>query len=255
VSLWFSYREESMEPLSPDESQELERLRRILLMRGKTMLLGAIVGNLIHDLNNPLTTICGNIELLQLTEASQDPKVKKRLNAMQSSSKRLTDKLRSVQLFTKTGRAGDLFDLNEVAGYTVSVVELLYKPLTVPLKTELAGQPLMVTGNPNQVAMALLSLVKNGLDAVVDIPNPRIIISTKRSASNRHSIAVCNNGPQICDELAEKIFEPFFTTKQDSPGIGLSIARELIEENQGLIDWHSTPEQTEFIITLPRAEK
>jgi two-component system sensor histidine kinase DctS len=239
-----------MEFVSEAGSEELERLRRLLMTRSRAMLLGMMVGTLIHDLNNPLTAINGNVELLQLSPAAQDAKVKKRLDTIQSGSKRMSDKMRAVQLFTKTGRADGMIDLNEIAHETARAAEYISKPSKLPIATEFTSEPMVVAGNPNQVAQALLMIVDNALDAVMATTGAQITIQTKKPAAHELAVSVINNGPEITAELGNKIFEPFFTTKSDAAGLGLFLARQMVEENRGRIDWQSTAEQTAFTITL-----
>ena len=72
---------------------------------------------------------------------------------------------------------------------------------------------------------------------------------------NNIAIAVTDNGPGIPESLKNRVFEPFFTTKEVGAGVGvgLSIAKGVIEEHQGLIELESSTSNTVFIITLPKA--
>src|SRR5262249_24082317 len=152
-----------MELGSANLSQELERLRRILLAQRKATLLGSLIGNLAHDLNNPLTTVSGNIELLQHNLASEDPKVKKRLESVQHGAKRMREKLRSLQLLTRIGRADERFDLNQLVADVGQIVDCLPKEVKVKVEYELANEQIVVSGNSNQVAHALLAVIDNGI--------------------------------------------------------------------------------------------
>ncbi|RPJ41767.1 MAG: sensor histidine kinase, partial [Candidatus Latescibacterota bacterium] len=68
-------------------------------------------------------------------------------------------------------------------------------------------------------------------------------------------VEVGDTGPGVPDEIAGRIFEPFFTTKPqgEGTGLGLDIARRLVQEHDGQMEVESEPGHTEFRVTLPRA--
>ncbi|MEW6731388.1 MAG: ATP-binding protein [Acidobacteriota bacterium] len=235
-----------------NNSQELMRLRAILQMHAQALLLGSMLGSLAHDLNNPLTAISGNIELLMLNPLVQDAKIKKRLDTVHAASKRMMEKLRYLQLFTKPGHGSELLELNPLVQGTQLVAESLPKLVKITIALNLSDETLMVMANPNQLAQALLAIINNALDAVQQTEKPQVKVGTRLTA-DQAVIFVANNGPQIDEQLGARIFEPFFTTKPLSVGLGLTLAQQMIIENNGQIDWHSTPTETEFSILLPRS--
>src|SRR5713226_7291310 len=101
---------------------------------------------------------------------------------------------------------------------------------------------------------AVLNLVKNGLEALGG--KGRLTVSTCR-VDDHAEIAIIDTGPGIKPEVAKRLFEQFFTTKPQGTGLGLYIARQIIEEHGGTLRWESTPGQgTAFTASLPikRAE-
>jgi signal transduction histidine kinase len=106
-----------------------------------------------------------------------------------------------------------------------------------------------IGGELNQVWM---HLIDNALDA---IPNGgRVAVSASVEGPNV-VVRVTDDGPGIPAELARRIFEPFFTTKPVGQGVGmgLEIARRLVESNNGRLDFDSHPGNTEFRVALPHA--
>src|SRR2546427_321704 len=101
---------------------------------------------------------------------------------------------------------------------------------------------------------AILNLVKNGLEALGG--KGRLTVSTRR-VDDRAEIAIIDSGPGITPEVAKRLFEQFFTTKPQGTGLGLYIARQIIEGHGGTLRWESPPGQgTAFTASLPikRAE-
>lgn len=229
---------------------EISLLQQIIIRNQRLWLTGSMMGNLIHDLNNPLTSINGNVELLQINPVTEDPKIKKRVDTIQNGVKRLTHKLRDMQLFTKEGKGETFVDINQICEETARVAEYLPKPSKLPITTNLSNQALACTCNPNQLAQAILAIMDNALDSALSVSNPKVSISTEQQNS-KVLIKITNNGQMIDAALGEKIFEPFFSTKEDCLGIGLSFAKQAILAHSGEITYGSTPEETFFLITLP----
>lgn len=232
-------------------ASELARLRAVFLARSKNILLGAMVSKLVHDINNPLTSINGNIELLQLSPVAGDAKIKKRLDTIQLGTKKIIGRLQGLQLFYKQGRGDAVYELNEVINEVVQAADYLPKLNKTPLIVSSASEPIMVKGNSNQIAQTLLAIVDNAMDAVAHKAGPQITLQTGRQSATEVFISVINNGPAIALEIKDKIFEPFFTTKLDAPGVGLTLADQMVKENSGRIEWQSNNVETRFTILLP----
>ena len=230
---------------------EIERLRGIINKNQRLWLTGSMMGNLIHDLNNPLTSINGNIELLLISSIMADPKIKKRVDTVNLAVKRLANKLRDMQLFTKDGRADILVDVNEICQETAHVAEYLPKPIKLPINLSLSNKTLTCTGNPNQLAQTILMLLDNASDSALTGVNPKVTLSTDETETNEILIKITNNGPMITPEVAAQMFEPAFSTKPDALGLGLTLVREAVLANSGKLTYTTTPEETEFLITLP----
>jgi signal transduction histidine kinase len=104
-------------------------------------------------------------------------------------------------------------------------------------------------GDLNQVWM---NLIDNAIDAVPE--SGRVEVSAA-CRDDSVVVRVVDDGPGIPEEQRERIFEPFFTTKPQGQGtgLGLDIARRLVEEHEGQIEVDSRPGRTEFRVILPRA--
>jgi signal transduction histidine kinase len=98
-----------------------------------------------------------------------------------------------------------------------------------------------------------LNLVMNGIDAMKDTPGGYRIISIRTSrAENIAELSVSDRGPGIPEDKLKVVFEPFYTSKPDGTGMGLSIARTIIEAHNGLI-WAENRDHggASFQISLP----
>ena len=114
-------------------------------------------------------------------------------------------------------------------------------------------EALPILGDRIQLQQVILNLVVNGIDAMKDTPSENRIISIRTSrVENFAELSVSDRGPGIPEDKLKEVFEPFFTSKAEGMGMGLSIARTIIEAHNGLI-WAKNRDHggASFRIRLP----
>ena len=89
-----------------------------------------------------------------------------------------------------------------------------------------------------QLIRVVTNLVKNAIQAVPEVSNPRILV-TVATENDKVKICVADNGIGIADEVKDKIFEPKFTTKSSGMGLGLGMVKNIVENYNGEIDFTS----------------
>ena len=95
---------------------------------------------------------------------------------------------------------------------------------------------LPILGDRIQLQQVILNLVMNGIEAMRDTPSENRIISIRTSRVEKFAqLSVSDRGPGIPEDKLKEVFEPFFTSKAEGMGMGLSIARTIIEAHNGLI--------------------
>ena len=111
----------------------------------------------------------------------------------------------------------------------------------------------LIVGDQTQIQQVLIILVLNAMDAVADVPEHRrtVVMSIEKAAGNI-SITVRDRGRGIAPEHLTKVFDSFFSTKQRGMGLGLSIARTIVESHGGRIRAESgAGEGAVFHVDLP----
>jgi signal transduction histidine kinase len=171
---------------------------------------------------------------------------------VERASARVHELVSAVKRMTYMDRAAtpEAVDLRQ--GLTDTSAILAHKArtksasLTVDAPDDLAPA-LGIGGELNQVWM---NLIDNALDAVGD--GGRVTVSA-RAEGPSVIVRVIDDGPGIPEDLKRRIFDPFFTTKPvgQGTGMGLDIARRLVESNNGRLDFDSRPGNTEFRVALP----
>ena len=183
-----------------------------------------------HQLGTPLSSLAGWIELLE-ERGEHDPGIRSVATHMHADLDRLD---RVAHRFERIGREPRLDVLNvdmivdRVAGYFRARVPTLAKRIEIDVTHD--GARHQVQGDPVLVEWALEVLTKNAVDALAG-RGGRIALSTGREPDGGVRIRVQDDGPGIPRDLRSRIFEPGFSTKESGWGIGLSLAKRIVEEN------------------------
>ena len=184
-----------------------------------------------HQLGTPLSSLAGWIELLE--EQAADERTAVAATHMRADLERLD---RVAQRFERIGREPKLESVDvrslvdRVAAYFRARVPTLAKRIAVDVMHE--GVPRPVQGDAVLLEWAVEVLVKNAIDALAG-RGGTIRVSTTAFSDGGVRIRVADDGPGVPSAARSRIFEPGFSTKQSGWGIGLSLARRIIQDNHG----------------------
>ncbi len=237
--------------------EELHRTQSRLVQTARLSAMGELAAAVAHQINNPLTTILGDTELL-LAELPSDHPSREGLEAVQRAGKRALEVVRRLLTMARqqTGdEAPELQEVNTTIRNTLTLVESHIRQGRIALTVDLADGLPPVLAVPGQLEDVWLNLLLNARDAVVNRPDPRIGISTRYlHAEGGVEVTVWDNGIGIPAEWQEQIFDPFFTTKPvgEGTGLGLHICKQVVRKCGGSIRMQSAyNEGTRFTIFLP----
>jgi signal transduction histidine kinase len=113
------------------------------------------------------------------------------------------------------------------------------KNIQLNLEVEKSGA--VIYADPQQFEMVLLNLLRNAFDSFPDKQKDKYIKIQARGQKDRMFITVEDNGSGIAEELIDQVFVPFFSTKDKGSGIGLSLARQVMNKHEGSIQLESLP--------------
>jgi C4-dicarboxylate-specific signal transduction histidine kinase len=111
----------------------------------------------------------------------------------------------------------------------------------IALTLDADDSPLTVRADASQAEQVLINLLRNAVEALAETAAPRITLRAFRDEQDKVLLQVADNGPGIAPDLLDDIFVPFFTTKRNGTGVGLSVSRQIMQANNGLITVRSTP--------------
>jgi signal transduction histidine kinase len=236
--------------------RELDELRARLARTERTFLLGQLSTVLVHELGQPLGAILRNTENAELLLRKPANDTTELLAVVEEIRR---DDLRATTIIT---RMRALLDRRTVAFQAViltpllrEVVALLRRDLeSSRVRLELApdtGLP-PVKGEPALLQQVLMNLLSNSLEAM-RTASGGVISITATSSEDAVELCISDDGPGVPDRIRSCLFEPFCSGRAKGTGIGLAIARTIIEAHQGRI-WLDNQSESgaTFRIRLPR---
>jgi signal transduction histidine kinase len=219
---------------------------------------GELSSSIAHELNQPLGSILTNAETAEMILRSPRPDLGELKEIVADIRE---DDLRASQVIThmrsllkKAPFELIRIDVNQILRETFDLLRTQAAARNVALYLKTSAEPLWINGDRVQLQQVLLNLIVNSMDAMEAVPFGRIIIGHAESDGASALIAISDSGPGIPTENLSEIFDPFFTTKEQGVGIGLSIARTIVQAHKGRIAAENQPEGgATFRITLPLA--
>ncbi len=230
--------------------------QRYRVLSEKLVAKGEMAASIGHELNNYLTIILNNAELLPLNlKKGNLDKVEKNTSAIQQSvqnMKRYTDGLMD---FSKLESQVVNYDLRAVIEELVLSLKPQKQFSFVKFITRFDPKLPLLPMDVGQMKQVFLNLFKNAAEAINTLPDHKgtiIIIARYLEKEERVEVKIKDTGPGMPKEVLEKIFKPRFTTKKEGHGLGLFTCEKVIRNHDGKISVESTLRQgTTFTITLP----
>jgi signal transduction histidine kinase len=240
------------------EELTAQRLRQDLAHIGRVSAMGELTASLAHELNQPLTAILSNAQAgqrLLAADVVDHAELREILNDIVTDDKRAGEVIRRLRALMKKG---DLeyasLDLNGVVRDVARLVRNDAILRNVSMSLELAPGLPRVRGDRVQLQQVVLNLVLNGLEAMQEpgASERSLAIRTARVGEAEVVVAVQDSGAGIDDTNADRIFQPLYTTKAEGLGMGLAIARNIVDAHHGRLEAANNPESgATFRFTLP----
>jgi PAS domain S-box-containing protein len=229
------------------------KLEQQVVQSERLAAMGAMIGGVAHELNNPLTAIMGVSELLQDVETNENSR--KQLGMLQQQARRAAEIVQNLTYFSRPPAPGkSRINLVEVVERTLNLhaYSLRKNNITVDFLKE-AGVPYAM-GDPHQLMQVFLNLIVNAEQAIRETRDKGTLRIRLGKGDNSVWVSFHDDGPGIPKETLASIFDPFYTTKRPGrgTGLGLSICKSVMKEHNGSVEAANSPEGgAVFTVTLP----
>jgi len=247
---------EQMQEMVDEEIRKNMEKQKMVELQSRHAQMGEMIGIITHQWKQPLNVISLIVNVLKLD-------LKKRTLSNETIEKKLDDVLKQVrymdqtvqdfQSFFNPSKEKIFFNIYESIQSILGLIDYEYSHQDISL--ELRGnESISAYGYPNEFNQVILTLLKNARDAFMQQPHDHMRIVIDISEENGDPlIRVEDNAGGIPEAVMDKVFDLYVTTKENGSGLGLNIAKNVIEQNMnGKIDVHNTAEGACFTIVLPK---
>lgn len=245
---------EELEKRVEERTRELVKTQEQLIQAEKLATLGTLAGGVAHEINNPLTAVLTNAQILRMSARESDFDS---ISLIEEGAKRcqlIVQKLMKYARKTDEEAPFKSVSLNDVVKSTLNLIEFQFKQENIEVVTDLGEVPL-IEGISNELEQVFTNLLVNARDAVTAAKKQGKITVRTQVSGKAVELSVRDNGIGIAKENLSKIFDPFFTTKDVGAGTGLGLAVSLgiLKRHHAIITADSEPNKgTTFIVKFPK---
>ena len=237
---------------------KVESSQASLIHNAKMASLGEIAGGIAHEVNTPLTVILGATNVIKSLDLSKKENVEKAFSMLDRSKKSaekiglIVAELRTLARETSTEELLKETSVRDLITQALALCQERCKNHDVKVEIS-CPEHLKIRGQVIPITQSILSLMTNAREAVCQTSGNRWIKVIAEEQNGRVKIKVTDSGNGIRKELRDKLFTPLFTTKPQGQGagLGLSVAKETINKNNGQLYFDPFSKETTFIMEFP----
>lgn len=223
--------------------QAEERLSRT----EKLSVVGELSASVAHEIRNPLTSLKGFVQLLQM----EDDKHQDYYQIMLDELNRINHIVGELLLLAKPQHLKyTKMSIQKILNDVISLLAVEATFYNVQIEVNFPKEDIIIECEPNQLKQLFINVIKNSIEASSN--DSTISISLDRTAQDKIAIKVKDNGIGISKELLQKIGEPFYSSKEKGTGLGLTVSFKIVQSHNGTISFDSEIGNGTLVnITLP----
>jgi PAS domain S-box-containing protein len=219
-----------------------KKLEQQIVQSERLAAMGAMIGGVAHELNNPLTSILGVSELLQDSQTTDA--ARKQIGILQQQARRAAEIVHNLTYFSSPPTPGKTrVNLGEIVERTLNLhaYSLRKNNIAVDFLRE-PGLP-YVDGDPHQLMQVFLNLILNAEQAIRETRDRGTLRIRLGNSGESVWASFHDDGPGIPADTLASIFDPFYTTRRPGrgTGLGLSICKSVMKEHNGTIEAANAP--------------
>jgi two-component system NtrC family sensor kinase len=234
---------------------EILRQREALQQSEKMAAVGSLLAGVAHELNNPLSIVIGNAQMLTDTASTLSPELDARAQRVQAAAERCGRIVRSfLAMARRRERQERPVALHELIDGPLEMLAYGLRAAGIEVTIDIPeGLPPLLC-DPDQMQQVLINLLTNARQALEGHPAPRRVRIVARTTGNWTLLEIADNGPGVAQSIRARVFDPFFTTKPPGAGsgIGLGLSRGIVEAHGGTLSLEPAGGSgARFLIRLP----
>jgi signal transduction histidine kinase len=207
---------------------------------------GELTAAIAHEINQPLGAVQTNADTAEvILQAGGDRRedLLRLVGRIRNDNLRASEVIRRLRtLLAKHEPRRQPLDLNVILPDVEAFLRPELQRRQMSLVLRLAANSARILGDETQIQQVLINLLLNAMEALADAePGRRSILVQVECGAENHSVFVKDQGPGFADSDLSKLFDSFFSTKQTGMGLGLSIARTIVEAHAGTIGAEHNP--------------
>ena len=231
------------------------------IQQSKLAEMGDMIAAIAHQWNEPLVELSALVQDIQtsyLLNELKDNDVKSFVNDSMIQIKYMSKTLSDFRNFLKPSTKKNLFSISKALNEINEIIgkQVFYSNIEMNFNYKNKNEELLIYGYENEFKQVLLNIINNAKNKIVDKNLPinkkgKIDINIQRCA-NYNTIEIIDDAGSIDEKIINSIFEPYFTTKEDGTGLGLYMAKIIIEDKmRGMISVRNEENSVVFTIKLP----
>jgi PAS domain S-box-containing protein len=244
-----------------DDITERVQQKQFLIQQSKLAEMGDMVAAIAHQWNEPLVELSALVQDIQtsyLLNELKEVNVKDFVNDSMVQIKYMSKTLSDFRNFLKPSTKKKLFSISKALNEINEIIgkQIFYSNIIMNFNYKNKDEELLIYGYENEFKQVLLNLINNAKNKIVENKNEdnkkyKIDINIKR-CQNFNTIEIIDDGGKIDEKIINSIFEPYFTTKDSGTGLGLYMAKVIIEDKmRGTISVKNDENRVIFTIKLP----
>lgn len=227
-----------LSPVSPDEWSALKDphiFKNAARKLNRLTSMGQLTSMFAHDIKNPLHVILSTSELLRAQEG-QPEGVKTGAELIERNARRASKIVKTLLDFSRSGMCRlEPYAVEAAAESALELIDSSLKAAKVGVEKKFEKAP-KVFLDPHYMHSVVYNLLNNSLQALAAAPDGRISVATGwLEAEKEVFLTIADNGPGLEPATLDNLFQPFFTTKENGTGLGLYLARQIMDEHGGRI--------------------
>jgi signal transduction histidine kinase len=237
---------------------EANSRRREVVRLNRVTTANVLSSSIAHELNQPLGAILSNTEAAQILLKANPPdlgQIDEILSDIVRDEQRASEIIAGLRNLLNNRTEADLrkFELNDAVRDVVKIIAPEMEKRGVVLRTLLASEALPVRCDPIHLQQVMINLIMNGMDAMDGEPGPHSLTVRTHAESDFVEVRISDSGKGIPESNLTSIFDAFVTTKPQGTGLGLPIARTILESYGGDIWAENRQRGAVFSFRLPLA--